>query len=400
MTRSGTDPALALAATLCLAGGLGGSEGDGALRIFADHPGGNGRVLRQDGRTVRLAQEAKGSGHWFYWNIRIERPAAGTYRFEFTDGEVIGPHGPAISRDGASWRWAGAATLDRAKTQAEWIAPDAKEGTQSFTWTFAGDEESVWFAHHLPYQLQRLETVLAGLPPGAVERRQLGTSEGGRPIPLLVVGGGATPERRILVTCRHHACESHASYVLEGILRRLAAEPIPGCAVHLVPMVDIDGVERGDQGKVRQPRDHNRDYDQAPRYRATRAMIDHVAANRFDQAYDLHCPGMAGHLRYHTHFYNVHPQFTAEYERFRDLLRTPPGAGASPAGQLYDGRNDRIAAAATPDTFSTFMAGQGPRLVLTLEQNYFTLDRPPLEQDELVAFGDAFARAMTRYNQR
>ena len=55
------------------------------------------------------------------------------------------------------------------------------------------------------------------------------------------------------------------SLVREGCEPRIRIEA-------LVPFVDKDGVEEGDQGKNRAPRDHNRDYAGASMYPETGAL--------------------------------------------------------------------------------------------------------------------------------
>lgn len=83
--------------------------------------------------------------------------------------------------------------------------------------------------------------------------------------PLLVIAGGKDA-KNILLTARHHACEAIASYALEGFLEEALSDTPMGrafrekYALHVVPFVDLDGVEAGDQGKGRKPHDHNRDY--------------------------------------------------------------------------------------------------------------------------------------------
>ena len=75
--------------------------------------------------------------------------------------------------------------------------------------------------------------------------------------------GNLNAKKTILLTARHHACESVANYVLEGLLDGLLREKYSvteDCKVLVVPFMDIDGVEDGDQGKSRFPHDHNRDY--------------------------------------------------------------------------------------------------------------------------------------------
>jgi hypothetical protein len=63
-----------------------------------------------------------------------------------------------------------------------------------------------------------------------------------------------------------------------------------------VPFMDKDGVESGDQGKNRDPHDHNRDYNAKPLYPEVAALMKlgdalkpHVRA-----AMDLHCPTIRG----------------------------------------------------------------------------------------------------------
>ncbi|HIT76697.1 MAG TPA: hypothetical protein IAA98_14030 [Candidatus Avipropionibacterium avicola] len=66
----------------------------------------------------------------------------------------------------------------------------------------------------------------------------------------------------------------------------------------IVPFVDKDGVEAGDQGKNRAPHDHNRDYGPTGgRYASVRAIRDLVRdprTGRIDMAIDLHDPWMFG----------------------------------------------------------------------------------------------------------
>ena len=64
-----------------------------------------------------------------------------------------------------------------------------------------------------------------------------------------------------------------------------------------VPFVDKDGVEDGDQGKNRRPRDHNRDYDGVSVHcetAALRRLVPDWAGGRLHAALDLHCPCLRG----------------------------------------------------------------------------------------------------------
>ncbi len=73
----------------------------------------------------------------------------------------------------------------------------------------------------------------------------------------------------------------------------------------MVPFVDKDGVENGDQGKNRRPRDHNRDYAGDSLYATTRAirkMVNGWTDGRLRFSLDLHCPGLRGRYHEAVHF--------------------------------------------------------------------------------------------------
>lgn len=69
--------------------------------------------------------------------------------------------------------------------------------------------------------------------------KTLCVSEEGRNILYVEAGEGV---RDILITSRHHACESTGSYVLEGFAEAFARAPIKGIRLVCVPFVDFDGV--------------------------------------------------------------------------------------------------------------------------------------------------------------
>ncbi|MGH3671853.1 MAG: M14 family zinc carboxypeptidase [Pseudonocardiaceae bacterium] len=127
-------------------------------------------------------------------------------------------------------------------------------------------------------------------------------SERGRPVPLLVTKTAAP--RVIVLTARHHACEAMASFVLEGAIEQFLRAKSSDqhvarrCDLFAVPFVDVDGVWAGDQGKGRQPWDHNRDYSgDGSRYRAVAALRAALAVEaRPMVGLDFHTPGLRGPL--------------------------------------------------------------------------------------------------------
>ena len=161
------------------------------------------------------------------------------------------------------------------------------------------------FSFGMPYLEANLREFLqrhAGNP--YLEVAELCKTRKGRSAELLHVGRlDGRCQHRILLACRHHCCEMMASYGLEGILETILTDPNTGAWFRenvealVVPFVDKDGVEDGDQGKNRAPRDHNRDYDGIsihPTTAALRKLVPEWSAGRLRLALDMHCPHIRG----------------------------------------------------------------------------------------------------------
>ena len=249
--------------------------------VDADYAGGNIRLYGQEGDTVHVAPDLRDTeGSWFYYNFRVRGAEGRTLTFCF-DEPIVPPFGPAVSIGGAPWRF----------------LPERVQRTErSFVFSFGPEEGCVRFAFSLPYQLRQLQERLAGYR--HVEAGTLCLSEKGRPVPVLSAGDGAL---HVVLSCRHHCCESAASYVLEGMLDAIDADVrLRGKFSFLVlPFADLDGVEEGDQGKNRRPHDHNRDYTEAPIYAAVRAWTAKVRAFAPCAALDLHDPWRWGGVNDH-----------------------------------------------------------------------------------------------------
>lgn len=249
--------------------------------ISKELPAGNIVVVAAQDRQTTLDVEQRGSDtEWFYWKFKAVFPAAGTYEFRFARPNKVGAQGPAISTDqGKSWRWAG---------------PNADSQTFRYVCGAAGEE--VWFCQCIPY-LQRdfdeFRKEFAASPVFNVT--PLCQSRQNRPVELVTIKEGE-PKHTVLITARHHAGESMASYAVEGFMRAVLADTEFArnfrrqVAVYVVPFVDKDGVEEGDQGKARAPRDHGRDYGGQslyPEVAAIRALVQRI---RPEFVLDLHCP--------------------------------------------------------------------------------------------------------------
>jgi len=261
----------------------------GDVRIDADFPGGNIVCEKIEGETIYIRQDLRDTqGDWFYWYFRVRGAEGKTLKFQFTGSDVIGLRGPGVSIDGGiTWKWLGRQTV---------------EG-KSFRFAFPADVPDVRFSMAMPYVEENLKRFLSrwqGRPEIKVD--VLCKTKKGRSAELLYLGrlDGNAPFR-VAFTCRHHACEMMASYVLEGIMETVLTDDDIGrwyrdnVEMFIVPFVDKDGVEDGDQGKNRKPHDHNRDYGGQsihPTVAAIREKLPAWGGGRLRVAIDLHCPSL------------------------------------------------------------------------------------------------------------
>ena len=280
------------------------SAGEGVVAITSDYPGGNVKVSRLSPGRAEIEADLRDTGQpWFYWNFEATATEPGSVRFLFpVNQKQISAQGPAVSLDGGkSWRW-----LGREKTSFLAAEPEGKR--DSFSWNFTQKGEKVRFAQGFPYQKADLDKFLEkyGNNPN-LKVNTLTKTRKGASSPLLVIAGGKDA-KNILLTARHHACEAIASYALEGFLEEALSDTPMGrafrekYALHVVPFVDLDGVEAGDQGKGRKPHDHNRDYGiPEPIYPEIRAINDLEREKRFFLCLDLHAPSVRDDI--HEAFY-------------------------------------------------------------------------------------------------
>jgi len=267
------------------------------IEVDCAFPGGNVLVDGVEGDTVRLRPDLRDTeGEWFYWHFRVRGAGGRRMRFAFHDA-VVGVRGPAVSLDaGRTWAWLG----------------DDAEGGRAFIYAFAAQAE-VRFSVGMPYTQANLDAFLAAHADHPHLRADtLCRTRKGRPVACLSLGQlEEQPEHRVLVACRHHACEMMASYVLEGLMEAVLAEDETGRGLResveflVAPFVDTDGVEDGDQGKNRRPHDHNRDYGVLcvyPEVWALRERVRGWSGDRLRIALDLHCPTLRGERDQEVYF--------------------------------------------------------------------------------------------------
>ena len=347
------------------------------VQITSNFIGGNIQVLQINDNTVLLKNELRDTAEdWFYWAFCVENAAGKTLLFQFDEKDRVGYYGAAVSSDLANWKWS-----------------ESKGEGESFTYTFGPDENKVYFAHHMLYHPGRFEKLAEKLQ---LSVRTLCTSEKGRAVPCAEFGNG---ERYILLTSRHHACESTGDYVLEGVLKSLAEDPIDGYRFLCVPFVDYDGVVDGDQGKLRIPRDHNRDYDiNVPAiYSSVRAIREFAQTHPVVFGFDFHSPWHIGGDNDTVFIVQKSLDKLDQLNRFGELLeRFCAGGDCLSYRHSNDIAPDESWNRLDTNTFINFIFSlDTTELALTLETTYFGADK--FSQEKAVDTGKRFADALREY---
>ena len=316
------------------------------IAIRSDYPGGNIEALKIDeaAGVVELKPDYRDTPWYFHWDFTISGAAGRKLKFRFASKkEVLSSLGPAISRDGGkTWRW---------------LNNDGRrhEPFNAFDYTFAADENETRFAVSIPYtQADWDKAAERWRGKDGVEFGVLCKSQSGkRDTEVLRV-----PCRRkgaakwlYVFTARHHACETTASYVMEGAIDEIfsgspEAEWLRDNAdCVFIPFMDKDGVEDGDQGKNRRPHDHNRDYVQGiyTSVKAFKELIVKESQGRKIVFTDLHSPHVRSFKECpeQDHPFTFDSFIPEKNERLEDFRRN--WMEAQKGGSLvYNGRYDIV----------------------------------------------------------
>ena len=371
--------------------------------LDANVPAGNIAFERFADGTVHLHQELRDTeGPWFYWAFRVLGAQGRRIDFRFTRSVAVGTRGPFVSLDrGASWSYA------------------AEDGAtrNSFSFDFPEGADEVWFYQTIPYLQDDWEAFLAW---HAAERGKLFEtgvlcmSRKGRAVEKAVFGDlSGKPRYRVFLSARRHCGETMASFVLEGILESVFATDETGDWLRrnvefmVVPFMDKDGCEDGDQGKNRRPHDHNRDYTEFiyPETRGIRDWIAERAGNVLDIFFDFHCPWLFG--QYNEWAYQIHEddeRSATQTSAFGKILE-----GLQSGGMAYREVND-IRWGVGWNTGANYSAGRSVKqwaraelrcgFVGSFEIPFATANGKVVTPDSCREFGGDIARAFRRYLSR
>ena len=369
------------------------------LSVRHDFPGGNVLVQENRGARVQVAPDLRGGKPWFYWHFEATANQPGRATFAFP-GSLIGVRGPAVSYDsGTTWQWHG---TEQVEYGVETIG-GAKPGREDrFHYDFTPEHLTARFCVAMPYLQQHLDAFLqrnAGntkLTPQTLCR-----SQHGRLVELLQIGTSGPDKTPLLFTARHHACESMASYLLEGIMQaalddsRLGVEFRRRHVLYVVPIVDKDGVEAGDQGKWRSPHDHNRDYGNEPLYPEVRAIQELAQTQQSRHTIDVHCPALKGDVHEVFYFDGLAlPHINDNVNELIGWLREerPPVTNA-PLNFMKPQKGE-VALSGLPNSHY-FATRPGSIFAATLEVPY-AQPKAPLDVALARAYGEAFVAAWLR----
>ena len=350
--------------------------------MTSDYPGGNLVFHKKEKNTVYISPDLSDRtyGNWFYWNFKATSESDRTVTFKISGCEqVIGSSGVVYSLDdGKTWNYL---TESAQKTE--------------FTYDMKANQ-TVQFAVTIPYQYSDLLSYLDTLSGDRVNVSALCKSEENRDVPLVTIGNTNAPQA-VILTSRHHCCESTPSYHLEGIMDYLSQDAPDSLfekyCFYIVPMMDVDGVENGDQGKERAPHDHNRDY-QKDRYASVRALKALAADLDVEFFLDLHCPMLQAskpYLYYSTEDKDV-------VLAFGEVLADATANSAYSNPIIYDGSRDYDSGAHFADcSRGYFFLKVGAPFSTTLEFPYSGVVGDEYTVERIYNFGIDVAKAIETY---
>ncbi|MEX0716254.1 MAG: M14 family zinc carboxypeptidase [Planctomycetaceae bacterium] len=392
------------------------------LAVDADFPGGNIVIDKIEGDHIHVHQDLRDTaGNWFYWQFRVTGAAGRNLTVQFTQSNPIGARGPAVSADGGrTWEWLGREAVQGKSFRCA-VPADAKEIRFCFAFPYQDADLQAFIRRHTtrhvdaPRGNRTVELPVAWDNPH-LKVESLCRTRKGRNVELLRVGRlDGEAAHRVALTCRHHSCEMMASYALEGIIDEVLSDSEEGkwlrehVEFFIVPMMDKDGVEDGDQGKNRKPHDHNRDYEGDgiyPEVRAVKEKLPVWSAGKLRFAMDMHCPWISGGLGEggnETVFFVGGPEeeIWREVGRFSKLLeetRTGP--------IVYDRRNNlpfgkswnTVAQVGNRKAFSRWAATiPGVEFAATIEIAYANANGKAVTDDSARALGHDLARTLRKH---
>lgn len=262
-------------------------------QAFIDFPGGSGVVHVQAGEetTIRIdPSNHPGKGFRAWWYVKLAGLTPGkTVVLDVGEAPWATPDQAMFSTDNADWK------------QTE---PGVRTGKR-IRYRLVPPAGTLWVAWGPPFVLadaQRLVESTGGRA-GAEVFNLCETREGNAtPAVRIMEKVDSEPSSRPLlwVHARQHAWESGASWVCKGFVDWVCSSDAAATRLRqsaeivVVPIMDVDNVQRGAGGKNQIPHDHNRDWSDSPHWRAVAeaqsALRKAAQEGRLAAFIDLHNP--------------------------------------------------------------------------------------------------------------
>ena len=359
------------------------------LTINTDYKGANFKFVSIEGDTVTFEPDLRGGKNWFYWSFEISSDKERDLKFVIlTKAKYMGmiaPQGAAISKDqGITWKWLGEESTGKPWRGFKLSLEKDKKVRLSSTIPYMERELHAFFKLQKDNKHFKVET--------------LATTNKGRKVELVTIGQPGEDKKAVLMTCRHHACETMASFVLEGFMSEAASESDLGkkfrgkYVLYAVPMVDKDGVEEGDQGKNRPPHDHNRDYTDKPIYPEVAAIKKLSESKKIDLCLDWHCPTLTMDIHQAIYFVGPKDVPSSNYENVMSFAQNLKGFLPKQAPAFYR-VHMKESAKRSGNHFSDYFASKKRTIMsATLEFPYAPKNKV-MDGDSCRSYGKYFLKA-------
>lgn len=343
------------------------------MKITKDFAGGNIQVISENGNDILVEREIRNDEGYFYWAFCVNGAAGKTLRFVFPQDTRVGRFGAAVSHDFKNWFWSN--------------SKEIVNRCDAFTYTFSDAENCVYFAHDMVYSEELLRE-FAGK--NNIEIETFTQTKKGRNVPCFTIGDG---DKLVIVTSRHHACESTGTYVLQGFAQGCLEKRPSGIKFLFVPFVDYDGVTDGDAGKGRLPYDHNRDYGAAPIYNETAKLRELADSGNVLMNFDFHSPHHEGWINDYPYLMKFDKSKNKIYDTLSEVLRKFTQNDVN--SMMYTGEQDieygaKWNESTTPHNKNYFLPRTLLNTSITMEIPYFGLENNMFTQEKAINLGKHF----------
>jgi hypothetical protein len=360
-------------------------------------PGGNIEVLQLDSKTKSLnfrtkKQEGRGWDCWWYFKMGGLHPGD-TWELRLEGSGFTTPRNAAFSLDNQTW----------------FQTPQGNRKDNAMVYQVEAKAEEMWFAWGPPFQLGQAKELCTRIALANVGANSitLCKSKDGHDVPALEwrpEGGKELPA--IWIQARQHAWEAGSSWVCLGLVEWLASEDQAAvrlrnnAAVTIVPVMDVDNVERGAGGKNQIPHDHNRDWGDNPIHPEVAASQQSIKrldnGHTFTLFLDLHnpAPGDKKPFFFGSPEDHMTPERKANQSRFLELCGESLGKealGLDP-GLRITGANYHPLWLRISKNWVARNTAPGS-VCLTLET---TWNSPNSTQGGYQAYGEALGKAIAR----